>query len=263
MALGAGLANLKTLNVACCDKLDDTALEAIAAGCPRMRAIKTDQCGKVTDKSIIALAQQCKQLEAVSFGGCPKLTAQSIEALVANCPRLCYLNLAHCELIPDAALQKLHEALPNCCVKKFFDSPLMDAGAQTQAPTMLQNPGCPHSHVVVWSYTRLSDSSRIHNSCPCLWVHLRMRKMCEKHIRMLLLYARCFKGGGRPEEVPEAMLLNEPEWVRRTPACGAKIKAAYSDHNARMSSIHADTPEPLYKIAEGKIILFSPPVIQR
>ena len=179
--LAAGLPNLKTLNVACCDKLDDTAIEAIAAGCPRMRAIKTDQCDKITDRSIIALAQQCKQLEAVSFAGCPKLTAQSIEALVANCPRLCYLNMAHCELIPDAALQKLHEALPNCCVKKFFDSPQMDAGAQTQAPTMLRNPGCPHPHVVIWLHwhTRLSISSRIQKSCACLWVLLRMRRMCE------------------------------------------------------------------------------------
>ena len=82
----------------------------------------------------------------------------------------------------------------------------------------------------------------------------------------LLLYGCCFKSvwcGDRPDEVPEAMLVNEPAWVQRTPTCGAKIKAAYSDHNARMSAIHSDTPEPLYKIAEGKIILFSPPVVQR
>lgn len=106
-ALAANCANLTTINLNSCYKIDqvtDASVTALATHCPNLTEVDLGGCNKVTDAAITTLATHCPKLTTVNLGGCDKVTDTAVQALAAHCPNLTTIDLSGCDEVRDSSI---------------------------------------------------------------------------------------------------------------------------------------------------------------
>ncbi|KAH0992387.1 hypothetical protein GBA52_003870 [Prunus armeniaca] len=118
LALGVGK-SLKSLGIAACAKITDTAMEAIgntgivAVGenCRSLTDLSLRFCDRVGDEALIAVAQ-CSSLQYLNVSGCHQIGDAGLIAIARGCPQLSYLDVS---VLQFSISQLLSEAMTGGC----------------------------------------------------------------------------------------------------------------------------------------------------
>eukprot|EP00656_Telonema_subtile_P034910 TRINITY_DN38933_c0_g1_i1.p1 TRINITY_DN38933_c0_g1~~TRINITY_DN38933_c0_g1_i1.p1 ORF type:complete len:378 (+),score=49.81 TRINITY_DN38933_c0_g1_i1:82-1215(+) len=113
-----GAYRLRSLSVANCWQLDDTALASLA-GCGTLTELNLAGC-EVSDSGVLSVLQRNKQLTALNLTGCVLVTDLVLEPLVwlaedgelEACPELETFNLSECPHVTDAKIEQLQQQRP-------------------------------------------------------------------------------------------------------------------------------------------------------
>ncbi|KAM5569204.1 hypothetical protein ABKV19_016623 [Rosa sericea] len=130
LASGVGK-SLKSLGIAACVKITDTALEAVGLhckslesmsldaesihnkgvlavvrGCPALKVLKL-QCINVTDEVLIAVGNCCSSLEFLALYTFQRFTDKGLRAIGNGCKKLKNLTLSDCYFLSDKALESI------------------------------------------------------------------------------------------------------------------------------------------------------------
>lgn len=127
-------ANLKSLSLYDCAKIDTIRLGQIAQFCPNLQFLRLHMCGQITDTNVLFFAKHLKQLNHIILRGCFLVTIQAwttffsdlgpqlvgfemssssrfnietTQALVSHCPQLQTLSLAKLTHLTDEMVAAL------------------------------------------------------------------------------------------------------------------------------------------------------------
>ncbi|XP_066489631.1 F-box and leucine-rich repeat protein 13 [Tiliqua scincoides] len=99
---------MKSIRVADCQKITDSALKLIAP----LNAIATlnlSDCMRIGDTGIKAFAEgcSCSSIRELILANCSYITDASLVKIVQRCPNLVYLNLRYCQALTDCGIETL------------------------------------------------------------------------------------------------------------------------------------------------------------
>lgn len=99
--------HLRILDLTCCARLTDRAVEKIIDVAPRLRNLILGKCGNITDAAVYAIAKLGKNLHYVHLGHCRHITDDAVKRLVMCCNRIRYIDLGCCQHLTDDSVTKL------------------------------------------------------------------------------------------------------------------------------------------------------------
>lgn len=99
--------HLRILDLTCCVKLTDRAVEKIVDVAPRLRNLVLAKCGNMTDSAVYAISKLGRNLHYVHLGHCRHITDEGVKRLVSSCNRIRYIDLGCCGLLTDESVVKL------------------------------------------------------------------------------------------------------------------------------------------------------------
>ncbi|KAF9651230.1 RNI-like protein [Thelephora ganbajun] len=113
LVLNRSFDHLRMLDLTCCARISDDAIEGIVSNCPKIRNLVVAKCSSLTDAAVESICKLGKHLHYLHLGHITSITDRSVSQLARSCTRLKYIDLANCSLLTDmsvfelAALQKL------------------------------------------------------------------------------------------------------------------------------------------------------------
>ncbi|KAH8652105.1 hypothetical protein BX600DRAFT_483350 [Xylariales sp. PMI_506] len=99
--------HLRILDLTCCTRLTDRAVEKIIDVAPRLRNLVLAKCGNITDAAVYAISRLGKNLHYVHLGHCRHITDDAVKRLVHCCNRIRYIDLGCCQNLTDDSVMKL------------------------------------------------------------------------------------------------------------------------------------------------------------
>lgn len=99
--------HLRILDLTCCARLTDRAVERIVDVAPRLRNLVLAKCGNITDNAVYAISRLGKNLHYVHLGHCRHITDEAVKRLVSCCNRIRYIDLGCCSHLTDDSVMKL------------------------------------------------------------------------------------------------------------------------------------------------------------
>jgi len=217
----AVLPHLRKISLAWCSQITDDSFITLGASLPNLETLNAACCSNISDTGVSAIACGCPQLRAIKVDQAVLVSDQGIASLAQQCTKLEAVSMAGCVKLTGKAI----DSLMACQGLQYLNAAHCEA--------------VPHS-------TLQKLHEMLPNCCVKMFYDSPTMDAGEQ-----LEPPKALPNSGA-EEVPEHMILNEPAWVQRTPTCGAKIKAAYNDHNDKMGQIFSEAPDALYDIAQAK-----------
>ncbi|KAH6658232.1 hypothetical protein BKA67DRAFT_209184 [Truncatella angustata] len=99
--------HLRILDLTCCARLTDRAVERIIDVAPRLRNLVLAKCGNITDVAVYAISRLGKNLHYVHLGHCRNITDEAVKKLVQACNRIRYIDLGCCQHLTDESVMRL------------------------------------------------------------------------------------------------------------------------------------------------------------
>ncbi|ETS79701.1 hypothetical protein PFICI_09554 [Pestalotiopsis fici W106-1] len=99
--------HLRILDLTCCTRLTDRAVEKIIDVAPRLRNLVLAKCGNITDAAVYAISRLGKNLHYVHLGHCRHITDDAVKRLVHCCNRIRYIDLGCCQHLTDESVTRL------------------------------------------------------------------------------------------------------------------------------------------------------------
>lgn len=99
--------HLRILDLTCCARLTDRAVERIIDVAPRLRNLVLAKCGNITDAAVYAISRLGKNLHYVHLGHCRNITDDAVKRLVHCCNRIRYIDLGCCTHLTDESVTRL------------------------------------------------------------------------------------------------------------------------------------------------------------
>lgn len=99
--------HLRILDLTCCTRLTDRAVEKIIDVAPRLRNLVLAKCGNITDAAVYAISRLGKNLHYVHLGHCRHITDDAVKRLVHSCNRIRYIDLGCCQHLTDESVTRL------------------------------------------------------------------------------------------------------------------------------------------------------------
>ncbi|KAK9790478.1 putative F-box domain-containing protein [Seiridium cardinale] len=99
--------HLRILDLTCCARLTDRAVEKIIDVAPRLRNLVLAKCGNITDAAVYAISRLGKNLHYVHLGHCRHITDDAVKRLVHCCNRIRYIDLGCCQHLTDESVTRL------------------------------------------------------------------------------------------------------------------------------------------------------------
>ncbi|KAI0124168.1 F-box domain-containing protein [Xylariales sp. AK1849] len=99
--------HLRILDLTCCARLTDRAVEKIIEVAPRLRNLVLAKCGNITDAAVYAISKLGKNLHYVHLGHCRHITDDAVKRLVRQCNRIRYIDLGCCQHLTDDSVTQL------------------------------------------------------------------------------------------------------------------------------------------------------------
>lgn len=99
--------HLRILDLTCCSRLTDRAVERIVDVAPRLRNLVLAKCSNMTDSAVYAISKLGRNLHYVHLGHCRHITDVGVKRLVHSCNRIRYIDLGCCTLLTDDSVTKL------------------------------------------------------------------------------------------------------------------------------------------------------------
>lgn len=217
----AALPHLRKVSLAWCSQITDDSFATLGGSLPKLETLNAACCSNITDTGVSAIARGCPLLRAIKVDQAVLVSDASIASLAQGCTKLEAVSMAGCTKLTGKAI----DSLMACKGLQYLNAAHCEA--------------VPHSTL-----------QKLHETLPDCCVKMFFDSPTMDAGEQLEPPKALPNSGA--EEVPEHMILNEPAWVQRTPTCGAKIKAAYSDHNEKMDQIFTEAPDALYEIAQTK-----------
>ncbi|KAJ2925664.1 hypothetical protein H1R20_g11430, partial [Candolleomyces eurysporus] len=89
-----GLTNLRLLNLSCCTRITDVAIEGIIACAPGLRTLALKRCPLLTDRSVKAICNLGRSLHYLNLAHVEQITEESVKRLAQSCNRLRYVDFS-------------------------------------------------------------------------------------------------------------------------------------------------------------------------
>ncbi|KAI1852744.1 hypothetical protein JX265_003232 [Neoarthrinium moseri] len=99
--------HLRILDLTCCARLTDRAVERIIEVAPRLRNLVLAKCSNITDAAVYAISRLGKNLHYVHLGHCRHITDDAVKKLVHCCNRIRYIDLGCCQHLTDDSVTRL------------------------------------------------------------------------------------------------------------------------------------------------------------
>ena len=113
-AIATVCANLTSLRLPKCKRLNDTAVAEIALKNPFLSHLDLSGNRRMTDKAITTTAESCtSSLRYLNLTLCTRLTDKALICVSINCSALFYLNLRSCRNFTDKAIVGIAMGCPN------------------------------------------------------------------------------------------------------------------------------------------------------
>lgn len=95
------LRRIQSLDLSCCNQIDDRGLQFLAKGCKTLRYLNLSFCPQLTSKGLCHLSKGCSLLKVLSLRGCDRISDNGVVALSQGCHGLVSLNLSLCNMLSD------------------------------------------------------------------------------------------------------------------------------------------------------------------
>lgn len=169
--------HLRILDLSCCTRLTDRAVEKIIDVAPRLRNVVFSKCRNLTDASVYAISKLGKNLHYLHLGHCGNITDDAVKRLLASCNRIRYIDLGCCVNLTDDSVSRL-ATLPKLkriglvkCVN-VTDASIIALANANRRPRLRKD---AYGNVIPGEYTTSSGSlERVHLSY-CTNLTLRVR----------------------------------------------------------------------------------------
>ncbi|KAK6857794.1 hypothetical protein PG995_005493 [Apiospora arundinis] len=188
--------HLRILDLTCCLKLTDRAVEKIVDVAPRLRNLVLAKCGNMTDSAVYAISKLGRNLHYVHLGHCRHITDEGVKRLVSSCNRIRYIDLGCCSLLTDESVVKLATLPKLKRIGLVKCSNITDASMYALAKANLRSrprrdaagnviiPDYHHS-----SLERVHLSYCVNLSIPCI---MRLLNSCQKLTHLSLTGVHAF-----------------------------------------------------------------------
>ncbi|KAI9594767.1 hypothetical protein BDF19DRAFT_414174 [Syncephalis fuscata] len=105
--LGQRHLQLDHLDIADCNTVTNTGIEALALGCRQLTKLSMSKCIRIGDAGVSAIGTSCPLLTHLDLSNCGEITSQALVVLSRGCPELTQLDLEECTQISDEGLHAI------------------------------------------------------------------------------------------------------------------------------------------------------------